>query len=138
LKFREIRRTRMRKGQVFLVLLLSGAAVLAQGCVVAAVGAGAAGTVAYVRGDLETVETAGLDALYKASLEALDELELAVVQKAKDAMTAEIISRDAEDKKIRIKLKSTAEGMTELSIRIGMFGDETKSRLIYEAIKKEL
>jgi len=128
----------MRKGQVFLVLLLSGAAVLAQGCVVAAVGAGAAGTVAYVRGDLETVETVGLDALYKASLEALDKLELAVIQKAKDAMTAEIISRDAEDKKIRIKLKSTAEGMTELSIRIGMFGDETKSRLIYEAIKKEL
>ncbi|MHC4068250.1 MAG: DUF3568 family protein [Planctomycetota bacterium] len=128
----------MRKGQVFLVLLLSGLAVLAQGCVVAAVGAGAAGTVAYVRGDLETVETAGLETLYKASLEALDELELAVVQKAKDAMTAEIISRDAEDKKIRIKLKSTAEGMTELSIRIGMFGDETKSRLIYEAIKKEL
>ena len=128
----------MRKGQVFLLLLLSGAAVLAQGCVVAAVGAGAAGTVAYVRGDLETVETAGLDALYKASLEALDELELAVIQKAKDAMTAEIISRDAEDKKIRIKLKSTAEGMTKLSIRIGMFGDETKSRLIYETIKKEL
>jgi len=128
----------MRKGQVFLVLLLSAVAVLAQGCVVAAVGAGAAGTVAYVRGDLQTVETAEMDALYKASLEALDELELAVVQKAKDAMTAEIISRDAEDKKIRIKLKSTAEGMTELSIRIGMFGDETKSRLIYEAIKKEL
>ncbi len=128
----------MYKGQVFLVLLLSGAAVLAQGCVVAAVGAGAAGTVAYVRGDLQTVETAGLDALYKASLEAIDELELAVIQKAKDAMTAEIISRDAEDKKIRIKLKSTAEGMTELSIRIGMFGDETKSRLIYETIKKEL
>ena len=128
----------MRKGQVFLVLLLSGAAVLAQGCVVAAVGAGAAGTVAYVRGDLETVETVGLDALYKASLEALDKLELAVIQKAKDAMTAEIISRDVEDKKIRIKLTSTAEGMTKLSIRIGMFGDETKSRLIYEAIKKEL
>ncbi len=128
----------MYKGQVFLVLLLSSAAVLAQGCVVAAVGAGAAGTVAYVRGDLETVETAGLETLYKASLEALDEPELAVIQKAKDAMTAEIISRDAEDKKIRIKLKSTAEGMTELSIRIGMFGDETKSRLIYEAIKKEL
>ena len=128
----------MRKGQVFLLLLLSCAAVLAQGCVVAAVGAGAAGTVAYVRGDLQTVETAGMEALYKASLEAFDKLELAVIQKAKDAMTAEIISRDAEDKKIRIKLKSTAEGMTELSIRIGMFGDETKSRLIYEAIKKEL
>ncbi|MCJ7692344.1 MAG: DUF3568 domain-containing protein [Sedimentisphaerales bacterium] len=128
----------MQKGQVFLVLLLSGVAVLAQGCVVAAVGAGAAGTVAYVRGDLETVETAGLETLYKASLVALDELELAVIQKAKDAMTAEIISRDVEDKKIRIKLNSTAEGMTKLSIRIGMFGDETKSRLIYEAIKKEL
>ena len=53
-------------------------------------------------------------------------------------MSAVFVGRDAEDKKIRIKLTATQEDMTELSIRIGMFGDETKSRRIYEQIKKRL
>ena len=53
-------------------------------------------------------------------------------------MSAEIIVRDAQDKKIKIKLSATAEGTTKLSIRVGAFGSETKSRLIYEQIKKNL
>jgi hypothetical protein len=53
-------------------------------------------------------------------------------------MSAEIIARDSQDKKIKISLSATAEGTTKLSIRIGMFGDETKSRLIYDEIKKNL
>jgi hypothetical protein len=127
----------MQKRQVFLTLVLVCAVAVTQGCVVAAVGAGA-GTVAYVRGDLETVESEELDAVYKATEKALDELELTVSKKTKDAMSAEIIARDSQDKKIRVKLVATAEGTTKVSIRIGMFGNETKSRLIYEQIKKNL
>jgi hypothetical protein len=105
---------------------------------VAAVGAGAAGTVAYIRGDLETVESADIEAVYKAVLRAMDKLELAVIQKSKDAMSAKVTARDAQDKKITVKLTATAEGTTKVSIRIGTFGSETKSRLIYDQIKKEL
>ena len=46
----------MNKQQLFLAGLYVAAAVLLTGCIVAAVGAGAAGTVAYVKGDLETIE----------------------------------------------------------------------------------
>jgi len=46
----------MQKKQVVIMILFVGMAVFIQGCVVAAVGAGA-GTVAYVRGDLQTVES---------------------------------------------------------------------------------
>lgn len=63
----------MQKRQVFLILLLVGTAAIIQGCVVAAVGAGAAGTVAYVRGDLEVVESKNLDTVYKATEKAMDE-----------------------------------------------------------------
>ncbi len=102
---------------------------------VAAVGAG---TVAYIRGDMETVESADIEAVYKAVLRAMDKLELAIVQKSKDAMSAKVTARDAQDKKITVKLAATTEGMTKVSIRVGAFGSETKSRLIYDQMKKEL
>jgi hypothetical protein len=127
----------MRKSGVFLVLLLASSAALG-GCVVAAVGAGAAGTVAYIMGDLQTVEVAKLDDVYEAAEKAVVELELSVTSKTKDAMSAEIIARDSQDKKVKIKLVATAEGGTKLSIRVGTFGNETKSRLVYEQIKKNL
>lgn len=128
----------MRKQQVFLMLTLVGLAVLIHGCVIAAVGAGAAGTVAYIKGDLTAVEAKNLDTVYKATEKAMAELELNITTKTKDAMSAKIIARDAQDKKISVKLSATAEGTTKLSIRVGMFGNETKSRLIYEQIKENL
>ena len=127
----------MRKKEIFVWLLLLGPMVLLGGCVIAAVGAGA-GTVAYVRGDLEAAEPKELGDVYKATVKAVEELELNVIEKNKDAMTATFIMRDAEDKKIRIKLNSTAEGTTKISIRVGWFGDETKSRFIYEKIQDKL
>jgi len=105
---------------------------------VAAVGIGAAGTIAYVRGDLQAVESASIDEVYEASLKALKELELIPTRKVKDALGAEIITYDAQDKKITIILKFTAEGTTKLSIRVGVFGSETKSRLIYQKIRDNL
>ena len=114
-----------------------GTLLFVGGCVVAAAGAGA-GTVAYIRGDLESVQAHKLDAVYKATEKALDELELNVVRKTKDALSAVIVARDAQDKKITIKLTVTAENTTKLYIRVGFFGSETKSRRIYEQIKKNL
>lgn len=93
---------------------------------------------AYVRGDLEAEESKNIDTVYKATQKALSELELNIVKKTKDAMSAVIVARDAQDKKITIKLTATAEDTTKLSVRIGMFGNETKSRRIYEQIKKNL
>lgn len=128
----------MQKRKVVLILLLLGAAALLQGCFAVVVGAGAAGTVAYVRGDLEAVEAKKLDVVYDAAKKAVEQLELSISTDAKDAMSATIVTRDSQDKKMTIKLLATAEGTTKLSIRVGMFGSETKSRLIYDQIKKNL
>ena len=127
----------MRKKAVLLTMFLAGTAVLVQGCIAAAAGAGA-GTIAYIRGDMETVQAKQLDAVYKAAEKAVEQLELKVTQKTKDAMTAKIVARDAQDKKITIKLAATAENITKLSIRVGWFGSETKSRLIYQKILDNL
>jgi len=124
--------------QVFVIVLLASTVLLINGCMVAAVGAGAAGTVAYVRGDLEAVESKKLDEVYEVTLKAVDELELNVTKKTKDAMSAVIVARDAQDKKVTIKLSATTEETTKVSVRIGLFGSETKSRLIYQKIHENL
>jgi len=127
----------MKSAKCILTGLLVLAAFVLQGCVVAAIGAGA-GTVAYVMGDLEAFESADIDKVYDAGLAAAEDLELNVTQKSRDALSATIVARDAQDKKITIKLVSTAEGSTKISIRVGMFGSETKSQLIYNQIRKHL
>jgi pyruvate/2-oxoglutarate/acetoin dehydrogenase E1 component len=102
------------------------------------VGAGAAGTVAYIKGDLETTEPADIDTIYAAAKKTLDDLEVTLVEDSKDALTAEIVARDAENRKITIKLNSVTEQATKLSIRVGAFGDETASRRIYNGIRDNL
>ena len=128
----------MRAKQGLLIIVLLGAAGLLQGCVVAAVGLAAGGTIAYVRGDLESVESEKLDVVYEAAVKAMEKLDLATTKKSKDALSAVIIGRDAQDKKVTITLKAVADGATKLSIRVGVFGSETKSRLIYKEIQENL
>ena len=127
----------MQRNKVVLVVLLVLTGALVQGCIVAAVGAGA-GTVAYLRGDLETVESKNMDAVYAATKKAVDELGYKVTKDAKDALEAEIVARDAGDNKVTIILKKTAADATKVSIRVGTFGDETKSQLIYGKIRDNL
>ncbi len=124
--------------QFLLTILLIATAVSGQGCMIAAVGLGAAGTIAYVRGDLQAAESEPIYVVYEATLKALKDLELHVTSKSKDALAAEITTYDAQDKKIKIKLKASTDKTTQLSIRIGVFGSETKSRLIYEKIRDNL
>jgi Protein of unknown function (DUF3568) len=127
----------MKKTRLLLTCLLVGAAVLVQGCLVAAVGVGA-GTVAYLRGDLKAVEAKDIDTVYAAAKTAAKQLELTVTKDTKDEMSAVIVARDAQDKKITITLKAPTEDTTEISVRVGIFGNETKSRRIYEQIKENL
>ena len=128
----------MKTQQLIISALLAALALTISGCVVAVVGAGAAAGVGYIRGDLEATLEDDVEDVYKASLRALNELDLAVISKQQDALGAKIVSRNSEDKKIQVKLKQTEGGITKLTIRIGVFGDETQSRLIYDKIKENL
>lgn len=131
-------RTRMKTKQFIVSALLAALTFTISGCAVALVGAGAAAGVGYIRGDLEATLEDDVEDVYKASLQALDQLKLAVVSKQQDALGAKIVSRNIEDKKIQINLKQNEGGITKLTIRIGIFGDETQSRLIYDKIRDNL
>lgn len=129
----------MKGGRVVISIILLGVLALGcSGCFVAVVGAGAAAGVGYAKGDLEAVLDAEPTDVYDASLKAMDELELPVISKEKNALEAKIVSRTTEDKKVQITIKRTETNATKLSIRIGVFGDEVLSRLIYDKIKANL
>ncbi len=130
----------MRIQCICLTLILAGLLVNSAGCLVVAAGAGAAGTVAYMRGDLETEEPYNLNTVYDATRGAAEQLELSVLEgkTEKDALSATIVARDAADKRVTIHLKAVTELTTKVSIRIGTFGDQTKSQMIYNRIRENL
>ncbi|MBM4026000.1 MAG: DUF3568 family protein [Planctomycetes bacterium] len=130
----------MRTQLVCLVILLAGLMVHSSGCLAVAAGAGAAGTVAYMRGDLEADEPYAIDAVYTAAREAMKTLRLSVMEgkTENDALAAVLVARDAEDKRITIRLKASTEETTKISIRIGTFGDQAKAQRIYNRIRENL
>jgi len=128
----------MHKKKAILALLYLPFAFSASGCWVAVVGAGAAGTVAYMKGDLEATEPADIDTVYAAAKKTLDELAVTLVQDSKDSLTANIVARDAMNTKITIRLNSVTQQATKLSIRVGVFGNEAASRRIYNGIRDSL
>jgi hypothetical protein len=119
-------------------VLLAAVAFGTSGCVaVVAAGAGV-GSAAYVMGDLEAAEAKSIDVMYAATEKAMESLELRVTSKRKDALSAVVVARDSADKKVKVKLSATPEGTTKISIRVGVFGSQTKSRLIYDKIRANL
>ncbi len=130
----------MRIRMIVSGVLLVTMTVIASGCLAVAVGAGAAGTVAYLSGDLEAQEPYDIDRVYAAARKAAEDLELHVIEAktGKDALSGTVVARDAEDKQIEIKLASITTSTTKISIRVGVFGNETKSDLILQQIRRNL
>jgi len=130
----------MRTHLVCLSMLLAGLTMSSSGCIVLAAGVGAAGTMAYAKGDLEAEEHQNIDQVYTAARKAAEDLGLHVIrgEGGRDALSATLVARDAGDKRVTVKLKTVAQDVTKLSIRVGTFGDDTKQRLIYNSIRENL
>ncbi len=122
------------------IMLLGILLFSSSGCVALLVGGGAgAGTVAYIKGELKSTEEASIDRTWEAAQEAVKDLEFVITSKEKEnTSSAKLIARDARDKKIEIELKKISEHLTKVTIRVGVFGDESLSRLILERLKKSL
>lgn len=125
-------------GRWLAAILLTGAVVTSSGCIaVAAAGAAGAG-VAWYSGKLESNLTDDLDAVFRASQEALADLEFAKISDQKTAIDAQLVSRTALDKKVEITLQKLSDDSTKVSIRVGLLGDESLSMAILDKIKANL
>ena len=111
---------------------------LLQGCVAVVAAGGAAGGVAYVRGELRTLLEEDVETVNDAVVEAGDSLGLKRISADGDRMGGKYIYHNAQDEKITIKSESETSETTELRIRVGLFGDQQKSQLILREIRKAL
>ena len=128
--------------KIFLYVLLLGIPLLAgSGCAALLIGGGVgagAGTVAYLKGELKSTEEASIDKTWQAAQETMKDLEFVITSKGKNTFSAKLIAYRAHDKKVEMYLQKASENTTEVKIRVGVFGDESLSRIILESLKKHL
>ena len=104
----------------------------------AAVGAGAGvGITAYVNGKLKSHLPQGPIEVAKATEQAFKNLGIKQISSTSSALESEVIGRTTSDDKIKVWADSTGDGGSDLTIRIGWFGNEGQSRQIYEEIRKQ-
>lgn len=122
----------MKKIMWLLMLLIT------TGCAAAVVGGVAAvGTYTYVAGQLKYTHNGNLENTYQAALKSCSSLGLLIVDQDKKLSKASLRVKEG-DRDIWINLKVSSSTTTEVSIRVGYFGDETASRKIHEAIRANL
>jgi hypothetical protein len=92
----------------------------------------------YHVGKLYSVSDKDIDTVYAATLQAMEKLQLEVIDKAKDVFAAKVIAKTADGKVVVVLIKPLAENKTEYSIRVGTFGSEERSRKIFMEIKNIL
>ena len=92
----------------------------------------------YSRGKLYAVSGQDLNSVYVATEAALRQLEIEVTETSKDVFYAKIVGRVADGKTVTIRLEPGADNVTELRIKAGTFGNEERSRVIYEKIQQNL
>lgn len=109
------------------------------GCIPLLVGAAAgAGGVAYVRGTLEKNVDHSVAQVHKAAGEACKNLKISIQSDDLNQHSARIKGTLDDGKKVQIDVTSLTERSSTIQIRIGMFGDETKSQMILNVIQKKL
>ncbi|MCH8028935.1 MAG: DUF3568 family protein [Candidatus Dadabacteria bacterium] len=128
----------IRRSVIALVLILS--APMLSGCaalvLAGAAGAAGAGTVAYIKGELQTSKEVTLVRAYNAASAAMRDMEFAIIEQDKDAVNAKVVAIGVDKKKIRINMKRVSDHLTQIKIRIGILGNESLSRLILERMQK--
>jgi hypothetical protein len=93
------------------------------------------GTYSYVSGRLSWVYPVPLTEAWQATLKALQELDLRVLNKTLDGLGGEIDAERADQTAVNVDLRPLSDRTTDVSVRIGTFGDYEQSKNVHEAIR---
>jgi hypothetical protein len=109
------------------------------GCAALVVGAagGAAGAV-YVMGKLTEEVNYDVPAVHEAAVAGVKDLQLTLSEDRADKLSAHLESEFADRAHVWIDLESIADSRTRMTIRVGLTGDEIRSRKILETTKQHL
>ncbi|UCF16789.1 MAG: DUF3568 family protein [Phycisphaerales bacterium] len=130
-------RKRISLNGLVLFAALVSLSLAALGCSPALVGENAA---TYSMGRLHARADREMNAVYEASVKALEALEITVTEKKKDVFAARVAGKTADERTITIRIEPDGESSTLLTIRTGVVGGETeaRARAIYDKIRELL
>lgn len=118
------------------MLLICAMSISAAGCGAIIVGgAAAAGTYFYLDGQSRGTYSVSLNKAYEASLAACKELEIPVTEQSKKLSSATVTGKLSGDT-VTISLKLVGDDITEITVRVGLMGDESASYRIQKTISK--
>lgn len=94
----------------------------------------------YSGGKLYAVTGHDLNSVYDASVKALEQLEVEIIETAKDVFYAKIVGKIADGKTITIRIEPGEDNITNLSIKASRFisGNKERANVIYKHIKQNL
>lgn len=130
----------------WIVLAVTSAGLLvAPGCLTpfdfaanAGLGLAQAGTSSFIQGTLQAAVDRPMEQVLEASKRALTKLGYESTRHDLSDFYAQLQSNQSDGSTIVIKLKKSSPKVTGVSIRVGVWGDNAVSRLIFLEIEKEL
>lgn len=125
--------------RIWICIFLAGA--LFSGCAGALVAGGAAlgaTTVLFVQGEMETEFSSPIQEVYQATLVAMERLQFDVIEQRYKPHQGIVRAEMADGKIVRVKIVPQKRKSTRVSVRVGVFGDESISSEVLLAIWNEL
>jgi len=122
----------------WMLLAAAGVIPVVSGCLLVAAGAAGVAGVAYVKGEMKDTVPARPAQVVDGGVKALEQLGIVKVSSESSVLEGEVIGRTAGDERVRIGVKSKDEKISEISIRVGTYGDKALSRQILDKIKANL
>jgi hypothetical protein len=125
--------------RTFVALLLGLFLVVqASGCLLLVGAGGGAGGAVYVMGKLKEEINAPVAKVHEAARAAIKDLGIPLIQDKEDTLTTHLESEFSDGKRVWIDVEKTSDTVSTLTIRVGLLGDEVKSREILAKVKQHL
>ena len=119
------------RARICLIAPLAAAVLLGLGCKTTIIDPATQSRATYRMGKLTVEEPRDLHAVYAAAEKAMSDLGLKVVQCFKDQLQAEVVARDAQDKKVLVRLLSITKDTTRVTVDVSPV---EKAQRMYQAI----
>jgi hypothetical protein len=108
------------------------------GCWFALGGAAGGGTAIYLKGRLQETTAHNMLDVHNATLLALKNQHLPIIEETKKTDSTSIRSRYEDDTNIWITIDYKSVNSSVITIRVGILGDESRSRDLWDQIRKQL
>lgn len=113
---------------------LTGCVVLAVGAAATAAGAGAV----YVKGQLKETLDGRVMEVHRAARIAMNDTNIRITTDLQDDFSATLNGEMADGTRVWVDIKRVTTSTTEISIRVGLTGDQAKSSELLERTKRQL